>query len=129
MASSYLTASALAASARFAPRTALRIPPCTRAHTRIKIPSTLHAVRFMSSQQKSYEYILVSRPEPSVVLVTLNRPKALNALCSPLFQELNEVLKEADEDDTVGAMVLTGSERAFAGMQQFYCYGPGKYSS
>jgi enoyl-CoA hydratase len=73
----------------------------------------------MSSQtagesQKSYEYILVSRPEPSVVLVTLNRPKALNALCSPLFQELNEALKEADEDDSVGAMVLTGSERAFA---------------
>lgn len=120
MASSYLTASAFAASARFAPRIASRIPTCTRTHTRIQIPSTLRAVRLMSSQaagesQKSYEYILVSRPEPSVVLVTLNRPKALNALCSPLFQELNEALKEADEDDSVGAMVLTGSERAFAG--------------
>ncbi|KAF5320746.1 hypothetical protein D9619_001360 [Psilocybe cf. subviscida] len=119
MASSYLTASAFAASVRFAPRIASRIPTCTRTHTRIQIPSTLRAVRFMSSQaagesQKSYEYILVSRPEPSVVLVTLNRPKALNALCSPLFQELNEALKEADEDDSVGAMVLTGSERAFA---------------
>jgi enoyl-CoA hydratase len=68
----------------------------------------------MSSQ--SYEYILVSRPEPSVVLVTLNRPKSLNALSSPLFKELNAALKQADEDDSVGAMVLTGSEKAFAGM-------------
>lgn len=68
----------------------------------------------MSSQ--SYEYILVSRPEPGVVLVTLNRPKAYNALSSPLFKELNAALKEADADDSVGAFVLTGSEKAFAGM-------------
>lgn len=68
----------------------------------------------MSSQQ-SYEYILVSRPDPSVVLVTLNRPKSLNALSSPLFKELNHALEEADKDGSIGAMVLTGSERAFAG--------------
>lgn len=74
----------------------------------------------MTSQ--SYEYILVSRPEPSVILVTLNRPKSLNALSSPLFKELNAALKEADEDDSVGAMVLTGSEKAFAGMFMFHRY-------
>lgn len=68
----------------------------------------------MSTSQRQYNFILVSRPEPSVVLVTLNRPKALNALSSPLFQELNQALEEADKDDTVGAMVLTGSEKAFA---------------
>lgn len=62
-----------------------------------------------------YENILVSRPEPSVVLVQLNRPKALNALSSALFKELNEALAKADQDDSVGAMVLTGSEKAFAG--------------
>ncbi|KAJ6602189.1 enoyl-CoA hydratase [Mycena sp. CBHHK59/15] len=67
--------------------------------------------RFMSSR---YSYILVTRPEPAVALITLNRPKALNALCSPLFVELNQAFQEADADDTVGAMVLTGSERAFA---------------
>ncbi|KAJ6558507.1 enoyl-CoA hydratase [Mycena vulgaris] len=67
--------------------------------------------RFMSSQ---YSYILVARPEPSVALITLNRPKALNALCSPLFTELNQAFLEADADDTVGAIVLTGSEKAFA---------------
>lgn len=69
--------------------------------------------RLMSST--NYEYILTSRPEPSVFLITLNRPKALNALSSPLFAELNKALEEADRDDSVGAMVLTGSERAFAG--------------
>lgn len=69
--------------------------------------------RLMSSN--NYEHILTSRPEPSVFLITLNRPKALNALSSPLFAELNKALEEADSDDSVGAMVLTGSERAFAG--------------
>jgi enoyl-CoA hydratase len=70
----------------------------------------------MSSSSSQYEYILVSRPEPSVLLVTLNRPKSLNALSTPLFKELNKALKDADKDDSVGAMVLTGSEKAFAGL-------------
>jgi len=68
----------------------------------------------MSLSSSQYEYILVSRPEPSVLLVTLNRPKSLNALSSPLFKELNQALEDADKDDSIGAMVLTGSERAFA---------------
>jgi enoyl-CoA hydratase len=46
--------------------------------------------------------------------VTLNRPKALNALCTPLFEELNGALKKLDADRSIGAIVLTGSERAFA---------------
>lgn len=72
-------------------------------------------VRLMSSAAPQYENILVSRPEPDIVLVQLNRPKALNALSSGLFKELNEALRVADQDDSVGAMVLTGSEKAFAG--------------
>lgn len=55
-------------------------------------------------------------------MVTLNRPKALNALSSPLFAELNEALAEFDADDSVGAMVLTGSERAFAGAYELRSY-------
>ena len=47
--------------------------------------------------------------------VTLNRPKALNALSSPLFKELNEALSKYDDDDDIGAIVITGSEKAFAG--------------
>lgn len=61
------------------------------------------------------EHIIVSKPHPTVSLITLNRPKALNALSSPLFAELNQSLKQADEDTEIGAVVLTGSEKAFAG--------------
>lgn len=74
--------------------------------------TVLGSIRLMSSSQ--YEFILTSRPEPGVTLITLNRPKVLNALCSPLFVELNKAVVEADNDDSVGAIVLTGSERAFA---------------
>lgn len=48
--------------------------------------------------------------------VTLNRPKALNALSTPLFRELNQALTKYDEDKEVGAIVMTGSEKAFAGI-------------
>ncbi|EON65361.1 enoyl-CoA hydratase [Coniosporium apollinis CBS 100218] len=46
--------------------------------------------------------------------VQLNRPKALNALCTPLFVELNDALRKLDADKEIGAIVLTGSEKAFA---------------
>lgn len=46
--------------------------------------------------------------------VTLNRPKALNALCTPLILELNSALRAFQASSTVKAIVLTGSERAFA---------------
>lgn len=48
-------------------------------------------------------------------VVTLNRPRALNALSSALFAELNSALREFDDDDVTGAIVLTGSAKAFAG--------------
>ncbi|KAF5351725.1 hypothetical protein D9756_007463 [Leucocoprinus leucothites] len=88
-------------------------------HTRWTItlarPAAVPQYRKMSSAANpNYEYIITSRPEPNVLLIQLNRPKALNALCSPLFKELNQALKDADRDDSVGAMVLTGSEKAFA---------------
>lgn len=61
-----------------------------------------------------FEFILTSRPADGVGLITLNRPKALNALSTPLFTELNAAVKEFDDDDSIRALVLTGSERAFA---------------
>ncbi|KAH8982719.1 enoyl-CoA hydratase [Lactarius akahatsu] len=70
--------------------------------------------RLMSVFNKQYENILTARPEPGVALVTLNRPKALNALNSALFAELNEALRLIDADKEIGAIVITGSERAFA---------------
>lgn len=62
-----------------------------------------------------HEHIIVSKPYPTVSQITLNRPKALNALSSPLFAELNQALEQADEDTEIGVVVLTGSEKAFAG--------------
>ncbi|KAG1742135.1 ClpP/crotonase-like domain-containing protein [Suillus lakei] len=64
--------------------------------------------------QREYANVLVSRPSPGVALITLNRPKALNALNAAHFQDISDAMKEADEDASVGAMILTGSERAFA---------------
>ncbi|KZF22756.1 ClpP/crotonase [Xylona heveae TC161] len=46
--------------------------------------------------------------------VTLNRPKARNALCTPLFRELNAALQRFDQDPEIGATVITGSNSAFA---------------
>lgn len=46
--------------------------------------------------------------------ITLNRPKALNALNDQLMNELGEVLQRFDADDTIGCIVITGSAKAFA---------------
>eukprot|EP01083_Nonionella_stella_P082160 226760_1 len=57
---------------------------------------------------------ILSEKRGKVGLITLNRPKALNALCDQLIVELNQQLLEFDNDDGVGAVVITGSGRAFA---------------
>ncbi|MGD9508069.1 MAG: enoyl-CoA hydratase [Geminicoccaceae bacterium] len=61
----------------------------------------------------AYEMILVEH-RGAVGLITLNRPKALNALNDRLIGELDAALTGFDRDDQVGAVVLTGSEKAFA---------------
>ena len=61
----------------------------------------------------SYTTIL-SETHEGVGLIRIDRPKALNALNSTLMTELNEALKAFDADDMVGAIVITGNERAFA---------------
>ncbi len=61
----------------------------------------------------SYENILVET-RGKVGLVTLNRPKALNALSSDLMRELAAALAAFEADENIGAMVITGSEKAFA---------------
>lgn len=62
---------------------------------------------------KKPEMILVERRE-RVGLITLNRPKSLNALNRQLAEETLEALKAFDADDRVGAIVIAGSPRAFA---------------
>jgi len=49
-----------------------------------------------------------------VALITLNRPKALNALNNALVNELFAALQRFDQDEAIGAIVLTGNEKAFA---------------
>ncbi|MCX4756101.1 enoyl-CoA hydratase [Kitasatospora purpeofusca] len=61
----------------------------------------------------SYETIRVERHD-RVGLITLDRPKALNALNTRLMNEVVEAAQEFDRDRTVGAVVVTGSDRAFA---------------
>lgn len=57
--------------------------------------------------------ILLTRREGRVLTLTLNRPERLNALTAGLHERLHTALAEAAEDDTVGAVVLTGAGRAF----------------
>ncbi|MCH7932237.1 MAG: enoyl-CoA hydratase [Proteobacteria bacterium] len=61
----------------------------------------------------AYKTIIVET-RGRVGLITLNRPKALNALNAELISELNQALDRYESDDEVGAIVVTGSERAFA---------------
>ena len=58
--------------------------------------------------------IEISRPANAVMLIVLNRPKALNALSKALLSELAAVLGDAAADDVVRCVVLTGNERAFS---------------
>ncbi|MBX9463567.1 MAG: enoyl-CoA hydratase [Aquamicrobium sp.] len=61
----------------------------------------------------AYETILVET-RGKVGLVTLNRPKALNALNSVVMEEVVAALQAFEADEAIGAIVLTGSEKAFA---------------
>jgi enoyl-CoA hydratase len=60
-----------------------------------------------------YEFIRVEH-RGAVALITLDRPKALNALCDALTVELFHALDATEADDSIGAVVLTGSAKAFA---------------
>lgn len=60
----------------------------------------------------------------NVGFIQLNRPKALNALCDGLMRELGQVLDAFEADGDIGAIVITGSERAFAGQFDFFAFFP-----
>ncbi|TKR82490.1 hypothetical protein L596_016210 [Steinernema carpocapsae] len=82
---------------------------------------TCHAAKqvqqvLKASTAAAPEMIKVSKvgEKKNVALIELNRPKALNALCNQLMSELSTSLNELDSDKSIGAIVITGSERAFA---------------
>jgi len=61
----------------------------------------------------AYENIIVET-RAAVGLITLNRPKAMNALNSALMDELAQAVDAFEADDEIGAIVVTGNEKAFA---------------
>lgn len=73
-------------------------------------------ISFAGSQ---YQYILVDKKgeKKNVGFIQLNRPKALNALCDGLMMEVGKALDAFEVDREVGAIVVTGSEKAFAGVK------------
>ena len=60
------------------------------------------------------EPVILTRTEGRVGIVTLNRPKQLNALSDALMDQLSAALLSFDADPEIGCMVVTGSEKAFA---------------
>ena len=62
---------------------------------------------------ETFETILVTRDD-RVATITLNRPKALNALNSQVMAEVTTAAAELDADPGIGAIIITGSEKAFA---------------
>ena len=61
----------------------------------------------------TYENIIAEK-KGNVGLITLNRPKALNALCAALIDDIGAALDDFESDDNIRAIVITGSDRAFA---------------
>lgn len=85
-------------------------------------PALVHFARAMSQSTASQvsdivadDRLVLTERRGSVLVLTLNRPKALNALSSPLFEVLNEEFDKAQREEGVRAVVLTGGERVFAG--------------
>lgn len=70
-------------------------------------------IQHKGEHKVTYENILVET-RGRVGLITLNRPAVLNALNDALMSELGEALGAFDADDNIGAMVVTGSDKAFA---------------
>ncbi|XP_045047541.2 enoyl-CoA hydratase, mitochondrial isoform X2 [Desmodus rotundus] len=83
------------------------------------LPALSCAARRPFASGAHFEYIVTEKKgkDGNVGLIQLNRPKALNALCNGLFKELNQALEAFEEDPAVGAIVLTGGDKAFAGIR------------
>ena len=69
--------------------------------------------RLFSSAATQGEFTIVETKD-RVGVITLNRPKALNALCDGLIHEVNNAAKGFDQDPNIGCIVITGSGKAFA---------------
>ncbi|NVZ64356.1 enoyl-CoA hydratase/isomerase family protein [Pseudomonas gingeri] len=91
----------------------LDLPKGKKPQLQVSTPLGDEVSEIDSSNKLSYETILVERRE-RVGLITLNRPKSLNALNVLMSQEVVSALRSFDADENVGAIVIVGSPRAFA---------------
>ena len=81
------------------------LTPCGRAFT-TTTPSSSYTYDFLKTEKRG--------EKGGVGLIRLNRPRALNALCDELMAELGQAIQLYDADEGVGAIVITGSDKAFA---------------
>jgi len=85
-------------------------------HKHVSLPAITLSRMHLSSTvalKESYEYIKCD-VKGKTGIITLNRPKALNALCDGLLADLIHAARVMDCNDNIGAIVITGSEKAFA---------------
>src|SRR3979490_3535314 len=61
----------------------------------------------------TFEYIIVES-KGAVGIITLNRPKSVNAVSFGVFREIAAAIDDLEADDKIGCILLTGSEKAFA---------------
>jgi len=87
-------------------------PTITNSQRLSSLPSSSFR-SFCSEKNSAYEMLQVEK-KGNVGLVTITRPKALNALCKQLCTEINHAMKTLDEDQSIGSIILTGNEKAFA---------------
>lgn len=79
-----------------------------------QLAATQHNRRMYSVGTKQHIIVDTVGEQKNVGLIQLNRPKALNALCSPLMDEVEDALNYFDSTEQIGCVVITGSDKAFA---------------
>lgn len=81
-----------------------------------RAPQLKQQYRLFCAAASNYQFIIkdVVGEKKNVGIIFLNRPKALNALNKGLMSELGQALSEFDKDPAVGAIIITGNEKAFA---------------
>lgn len=92
-----------------APRLSTAPRPVTAASILLSRTMATDAASSASSEQ-----LVLAETRGPVRVLTLNRPKALNALSTPLFTQLNAHLLDAQADDSIRAIVLTGGKKVWA---------------
>jgi enoyl-CoA hydratase len=68
----------------------------------------------MSGRYERYHHVLLDRPHPRVLRITLSKPERLNAVDQPTHSELAEIWRDIEGDPETSAVIVTGAGRAFS---------------